>query len=251
MEKTNMKILGWTIGMLVIVALILTIGLTTTFIRASGRFNLPLSWILSPSGVSVDLDNNGIVDNVDSVPSGLIAMFDTDCPSGWTRVTALDGKFLVASSTYNASAGGSDSITLAEANLPSHTHGVGTLAAANESAHTHGDGSLGADSGGSHGHSITDSGHTHAILGVGGTATAAEDRVRNYGNSNRNNAITVSAITGISVNSGGAHAHTISGTTAAGSAHTHTLSGSTGGTGSGTSFDNRPAYATIVICQKD
>jgi len=28
-------------------------------------------------------------------PAGSIMMFDTSCPTGWTRVTALDGKFLV------------------------------------------------------------------------------------------------------------------------------------------------------------
>ena len=36
----------------------------------------------------------------------MIAMFDTDCPTGWTRVSALDDKFLVASSTYSVAAGG-------------------------------------------------------------------------------------------------------------------------------------------------
>jgi len=28
-------------------------------------------------------------------PVGSIMMFDTSCPTGWTRITALDGKFLV------------------------------------------------------------------------------------------------------------------------------------------------------------
>ena len=261
MEKTNMKILGWTIGMLVIVALILTIGLTTTFIRASGRFNLPLSWILSPSGVSVDLDNNGIVDNVDSVPSGLIAMFDTDCPSGWTRVTALDGKFLVASSTYNASAGGSDSITLAEANLPSHTHSVDPPSTASGSQSA------------SHSHGMT---HTHSINPPAKTSnsTGAHTHTLEW----RNDYVTWGGgrlgylpppgymeFTFQSA-SAGAHTHSVdigsftsggssSGSTGSQSAsHTHTTdigSFTSGATGSGTAFDNRPAYATIVICQKD
>ncbi len=59
MKKINIKIPGWAI---LIAAIILTIGLAATFTRASGRFNLPLSWILTPSGTSIDTDNDGIVD---------------------------------------------------------------------------------------------------------------------------------------------------------------------------------------------
>ena len=33
--------------------------------------------------------------NLPNLPAGMISMFKTDCPAGWTRVTALDGKFLV------------------------------------------------------------------------------------------------------------------------------------------------------------
>lgn len=65
MRKITIKIPGWAIVIGAIILIILTIGLTATFTRASGRFNLPLSWILSPSGVSVDLDNNGIVDSAE------------------------------------------------------------------------------------------------------------------------------------------------------------------------------------------
>ncbi len=32
--------------------------------------------------------------NLPNLPAGMISMFKTDCPAGWTRVTALDGKFL-------------------------------------------------------------------------------------------------------------------------------------------------------------
>jgi len=80
---------------IVIAAIILSVGLTATFVRASGRFNLPLSWILSPSGVSVDLDNNGIVDYVDAgIPSGLIVMWSgtlASIPSGWNLCDGTNG----------------------------------------------------------------------------------------------------------------------------------------------------------------
>jgi hypothetical protein len=48
------------------------------------------------------------------IPSGLIALFDTACPAGWTRVSALDGRFPLGSTGYG-SAGGSSS----------HNHSVG------------------------------------------------------------------------------------------------------------------------------
>ena len=223
MKKITTKIPSWAI---LIAGIILTIGLTATFTRASGRFNLPLSWILSPSGVSVDLDNNGIIDNVDAgVPSGLIALFDTDCPSGWTRVSALDGKFLTGGASYNAAVGGNNSITLAETNLPSHTHGAGTLAA---------------DSAGAHSHTATPSitqlmGQSISACGWASTWNACSE-------------VGTSILTHSHQNS---VSGTFSVTNSSAGAHTHTISGLTGGTGSGTAFDNRPAFATIVICKKD
>ena len=258
MKKISIKIPNWII---IVAVIILAAGLTTTFIKASGRFNLPLSWILTPSGTSIDTNNDGLVD-IDRLPSGMISMFDTNCPSGWTRLTALDGKFLVGGATYNAAAGGSDSITLAEANLPSHTHGVGTLAAANESAHTHGDGSLATNNTGASTHTVSgtaasNGNHTHSdytwpsassVQSTGRVwADWASGTSKTFGSATGAHTHTVSGTAA----SNGNHTHTISGTTAAGSAHTHTLSGSTGATGSGTAFDNRPAYATIVICKKD
>ncbi|MDD3783906.1 MAG: hypothetical protein PHY37_02825, partial [Candidatus Portnoybacteria bacterium] len=39
--------------------------------------------------------------------SGVIAMFDTSCPTGWTRFTALDGKFAYGGSAYGATGGDS------------------------------------------------------------------------------------------------------------------------------------------------
>jgi len=40
-----------------------------------------------------------------SVPSGMIAIFQGDCPSGWTRVSAFDGKFLRGASSYGGEGG--------------------------------------------------------------------------------------------------------------------------------------------------
>ena len=46
------------------------------------------------------------------IPSGMIAMFATACPSGWTRFTALDGRFPYGAASYGATGGAS-----------THTHG--------------------------------------------------------------------------------------------------------------------------------
>lgn len=34
------------------------------------------------------------------IPTGALMMFDTACPTGWTRITALDGRVLIAGASY-------------------------------------------------------------------------------------------------------------------------------------------------------
>ncbi|MCK5062755.1 MAG: hypothetical protein KAR23_02400 [Candidatus Aenigmarchaeota archaeon] len=50
-----------------------------------------------------------------SIPAGMIAMFNTSCPSGWTRFSALDGRVTKGAVAYGG-IGGSDT----------HTHSYGT-----------------------------------------------------------------------------------------------------------------------------
>ena len=52
---------------IILIIFITIFGLGIISVSASGRFNLPLSWILSPSGTSVDSDNDGIIDNSDQL----------------------------------------------------------------------------------------------------------------------------------------------------------------------------------------
>jgi hypothetical protein len=44
---------------------------------------------------------------VNGVPSGMIGMFDTACPTGWTRFSALDSKFPQGAETYGGTGGSS------------------------------------------------------------------------------------------------------------------------------------------------
>lgn len=39
------------------------------------------------------------------IPSGMIAIFDTSCPAGWTRFTALDNRFPRGAATYGGTGG--------------------------------------------------------------------------------------------------------------------------------------------------
>lgn len=79
---------------------------STTFLRGDGTWAAPGS--------------------TPPVPSGLIAIFTTACPTGWTRVTALDNRFPRGSGSYGAT-GGSDS----------HRHAISGNTGS-ESSHTHG-----------------------------------------------------------------------------------------------------------------
>jgi hypothetical protein len=94
------------------------------------------------------------------VPSGLVAIFAGNCPSGWTRFTALDNLFPMGSSTYGATGGSA-----------THTHSISM-----DGAHNHG-GTTGASTvndnnqwlfgnyqgSGSHSDNFADATHVHSI----------------------------------------------------------------------------------------
>jgi microcystin-dependent protein len=130
-----------------------------------------------------------------TIPSGVILLWSgsiATIPAGWVLCDGnnstpdLRDRFVVgAGSTYAVDAtGGSSTVTLTEANLPSHTHGAGTLATASAGSHTH-----------------TTSASFYNSGGAGGTAYS--------------NKLSVSeGLSGeITINSAGAHTHTISGST--------------------------------------
>src|SRR5262245_55992101 len=61
------------------------------------------------------------------IPSGLIAMFDASCPSGWTRFSALDQNVAVGSTTYGVT-GGAATHTHSISTQTAHSHFLGTSA---------------------------------------------------------------------------------------------------------------------------
>jgi microcystin-dependent protein len=132
---------------------------------------------------------------------------------------------LLTSTTLGATYDGEgaiDTITLAEVNLPAHTHSIsgtcsGTTASDGSHTHTY---SGSTSSGGTHNHSYANAGGDRAVAS-GNQVNVADTDSGNTGND-------------------GAHSHTYSGTTDSGGAHTHsfsgTITGTSGSTGSGTAF---------------
>ncbi len=74
-----------------------------------------------------------------ALPTGgkLVAIFNDTCPTGWTRVTAWDDKFIRGAATYGGTGGSSSTHTHTCDAVVAHTHGAGTLATASDGAHTH------------------------------------------------------------------------------------------------------------------
>jgi len=120
------------------------------------------------------------------IPTGgkAIVMFNVSCPTGWTRVTAFDSKFIRGATTYGGT-GGSNTHT--HTGMPSHDHTGGTGA----DGHTHAYGSAGgpfvtgaglnATLASGSGQTTGSDSHSHTISGEGG-GTSTSDNVPAYVN---------------------------------------------------------------------
>lgn len=126
------------------------------------------------------------------VPSGAIILWTSaSCPVGYTRLSALDGKFLVGGASYVSVAGGSNT----------HSHGGGTYEAP------------------SHTHTLTDVPSSIGWNASNGTSTPG----------NPSDAAKMGQVNEMTANPGGTGAIT----------------------GASALADNRPAFATVLLCQKD
>jgi hypothetical protein len=71
------------------------------------------------------------------IPSGMISMFASACPAGWTRFTPLDNRFPLGAGSYTGNPGGSSAITglttgsagAHSHTIPPHQHDAGSLVA--------------------------------------------------------------------------------------------------------------------------
>lgn len=178
-------------------------------------------------------------------PVGIVTWFNSNVDPNtalpgltWTYLNNGVGRTIriaAANGSDVATTGGSDSVTLAVGNLPSHTHSFSATTSSFDY------GTKGTNTTGGHTHSgsgstSTNGNHTHYIEAWNGTG-AGGNKTSAYAVSFRNG--------GHETHAAGNHSHTFSfGTSGAGDhshsvgigAHSHTVSGNTGGTGSGSAF---------------
>ena len=178
-------------------------------------------------------------------PVGIVTWFNSNVDPNtalpgltWTYLNNGVGRTIriaAANGSDVATTGGSDSVTLAVGNLPSHTHSFSATTSSFDY------GTKGTNTTGGHTHSgsgstSTNGEHSHYIEAWNGTGRGG-DKVSSYAVSYRTG--------GSYTNAAGNHSHTFSfGTSGAGDhshsvgigAHSHTVSGNTGGTGSGSAF---------------
>lgn len=178
-------------------------------------------------------------------PVGIVTWFNSNVNPNtalpgltWTYLNNGVGRTIriaAANGSDVATTGGSDSVTLAVGNLPSHTHSFSATTSSFDYG-TKGTNTTGGHTHSGRGSTSTNGEHTHYIEAWNGTGRGG-DRMSSYAVSNRAG--------GSYTNAAGNHSHTFSfGTSGAGDhshsvgigAHTHTVSGNTGGTGSGSAF---------------
>lgn len=175
-------------------------------------------------------------------PVGIVTWFNSNVNPNtalpgltWTYLNNGVGRTIriaAANGSDVATTGGSDSVTLAVGNLPSHTHSFSATTSSFDY------GTKTSNSTGAHTHSVSGStnttgNHQHSVGGrYGGDSIGGKQRVQVSGTNQ------ISSVAGD-------HSHTVSGTAASAGAHshtvgigahTHTVSGNTGGTGSGSAF---------------
>jgi microcystin-dependent protein len=155
------------------------------------------------------------------IPTGAVMAFNLSaCPSGWTAMTNMLGRFPVgAGGGYSlGDQGGADTVALSVAQMPSHNHSANPP---NTSSTTTGN----------HSHSITSTQYS-AADGVSGSDNPRAGAT----SSSRYTA----AIAGSVTNTTGNHNHSV-----------NIPSFNTSSVGSGTAHENRPPYMALLYCQKD
>lgn len=176
-------------------------------------------------------------------PVGIVTWFNSNVDPNtalpgltWTYLNNGVGRTIriaAANGSDVATTGGSDSVTLAVGNLPSHTHSFSATTSSFDY------GTKNTNTTGAHAHSVSGStssagNHNHSISWIGQNST-------HYSGGGGGSIGVGPGYT----DANGAHTHSVSGTAASAGnhahsvgigAHTHTVSGNTGGTGSGSAF---------------
>tara|TARA_Y100000004_G_scaffold104372_2_gene117125 strand:- start:3807 stop:4985 length:1179 start_codon:yes stop_codon:yes gene_type:complete len=208
-----------------------------------------------------------------SIPSGLIAMWsgtNASIPSGWNLCDGnnstpdLTDRFILGrpAATNTGASGGANTVTLAETNLPSHTHSISITTGgagghtpagnlSNSGNHTHGDGNLATSNTGAHSHTLSGNtsntgGHSHSgsTSNTGSHSHTVQTTRGQYSHqtyiqysqqksywTTASTSNTGSHSHNISTNNTGNHSHNLSGNTSNTGNHSHNVNGNTGGAG--------------------
>ena len=174
--------------------------------------SIPTGWTLC-NGVAVSRsDGSGTI-----TPPNLLNRFIIGAGDG-ANTGDNPSKYAVAAT------GGAETVTLTTAQIPAHTH---TITASGT-----------ASSAGAHTHGVSDPGHSHSVV------VPASDRTGAGGGAILGPQVTsispgtTASGTGISIQSGGAHTHSLS------------LSVSAANTGGGEAHDNIPPYYALAYIMK-
>lgn len=158
------------------------------------------------------------------IPPGMIAMFASACPTGWSEYTALRGRFPrgeAAGSATSLDAGGTDdavvvahghSVSGTAADAGAHSHTYSATTGDQSQSHNHGINLTSSVTSGAHSHgfSATTGGqsadHTHGVSGS--TANGGVDHTHGYSGSTSSAGADHSH--GFSTNNAGSHGHGVS-----------------------------------------
>lgn len=185
------------------------------------------------------------IDGGSTIPTGVIVMWsgtNADIPSGWALCDGTNGtpnlvdRFILARSAASNTntTGGSNTVTLAETNLPSHSHAMSSVTTGAGGDHTHGG---------------TGANHSHSYIKAGrytyqGASFAWSGYFNNIGTNQRFSGDVM--IQSTNTGSGGGSSFN---TNSSGN-HTHSISGNTDASGSGTSVTITPTYFTLAFIMK-
>ena len=180
-------------------------------------------------------------------PVGAVYISVVECNPGQlfggTWVQIKDTFLLSAGDTYtNGNTGGSSTVTLETANLPSHTHSVGAHAHGLNS-HTHGVGSYSAVSNGNHKHRPANNGNFLTTGASSGAVKMGLDSGIYWQDEWKTSEYYTTNV--------GAHTHSISGTSGAATGSTaNSIAFDSGSTGSGTAHNNMPPYLVVYMYKR-
>ncbi|MBN2494265.1 MAG: hypothetical protein JXR96_06730 [Deltaproteobacteria bacterium] len=199
-----------------------------------------------------------------SIPAGAVMLFNrTSCPAGWSELGAGRGRVVVGlpaggtlGGTRGAALGDLGSRTITD--VPAHAHDVDAISASTSQAGSHSHSISGSSAStstaGAHTHPVSDPGHDHSAPLVYGWDYTSSGFASS--SSSGISASTSSSTTGISIQSDGAHSHTLdlgSLSTDAQGEHSHALqigAFSTRQAGAA-AVDVSMPYIQLLMCQKD